>query len=173
MHRIYNKNYFNNDNKINYNLLINIIELSELKEVIYIDFLEYLIEKDNKSILLDFLEYIKKIANWKKTIFIISIDSNVVDDIYISILKKYSNSIEMKATLLPKELSDVLRYVYHHNLKGTRPKFSQIGDEFSLTRPTIKKRLGILMEKGYIIIHSNGRSKYVELTEEGGRLFNE
>jgi predicted transcriptional regulator len=48
---------------------------------------------------------------------------------------------------------------------------TEICTEFALSRPTARKRVRNLVRAGHILLNTRGRTKIVELSEKGRRVF--
>ena len=62
-------------------------------------------------------------------------------------------------------------FIQDCNIIGKKPTFSDIETDLDISKPTVRKRLRVLTYDGYTIISNKGRTKIVELTEKGRRLF--
>jgi Mn-dependent DtxR family transcriptional regulator len=65
------------------------------------------------------------------------------------------------------ELHELLRFVYQKNRTGEKPSIKDTMDELGLSRNTVKKRMRRLKDKGYLRVVKYGRTKLLEITEEG------
>ena len=72
---------------------------------------------------------------------------------------------------LPEDLMEILRFIYEHNALGSKPNYTDIRQELSISKPTVGKRIKILINTGYVTENPRGRSKVLELTYKGMRLF--
>jgi Mn-dependent DtxR family transcriptional regulator len=61
--------------------------------------------------------------------------------------------------------------IYEKNSSGSKPSFSEIGDELKLSKPTFRKRVRRLINGGYVVEITKGNKKVLELTQKGRSLF--
>jgi len=142
------------------------------KSVILLDRIDYLITKYSFNETLIFLQNIRDLAYLNDLIILVPIDPQLLSEKEIKYLEKDTKEIELRyGKTLSEDLLEILRYVYSKNKSGDKPSFSDIGVEFSITRPTIKKRIDKLIEANYLNISINGRNKVLELTQKGRDIF--
>ena len=72
---------------------------------------------------------------------------------------------EAKSVL--EKLLELLRYEDSMNSQGGKPSYSDIGQHFRLSKPTVRTRVKQLVDTGTVKEAVHGRSKVLELTEEG------
>lgn len=90
----------------------------------------------------------------------------------MKVLEKETSEIEPKdITKLPEDLLEILKFVYRYNKTGKRPTYSELGQEVKVSKPTIRKRVRVLLNYGYVAEFPKGRSKILEITERGRHLF--
>lgn len=148
------------------------IENLTRKSVILLDRTDYLVTKYSFKETLNFFQNIRDLAYLNDLIIIVPIDPQLLTDKELKYLEKDTKEIELRyGKTLSEDLLEILRYVYTKNKSGIKPAFSDIGIEFSITRPTIKKRIDKLIETNYLNISINGRNKVIELTQKGKDLF--
>lgn len=142
------------------------------KNVILLDRIDYLITKYGFNETLNFFQNIRDLAYLNDLIIIVPIDPQLINETELKYLEKDTKEIELRCgKTLPDDLLEITRYIYSKNKSGLKPSFSDIGIEFDITRPTIKKRIDKLVETNYLNISVNGRSKVVEITQKGRDLF--
>ena len=142
------------------------------KSVILLDRIDYLITKYSFEETLKFFQNIRDLAYLNDLIILVPIDPQLLSEKELKYLEKDTKEIEPRyGKKLSEDLLEILRYVYSKNKSGIKPSFSDIGIEFNITRPTIKKRIDKLIEANYLNISINGRNKVVELTQKGRDLF--
>jgi PAS domain S-box-containing protein len=148
------------------------LESQPKKFAILIDRLDYIISKNGFKKTLNFIHFLKEIAYYNNHIIIISIDPLTLDMDKLRQLEKESSEIETRdKVILPLDLLDVLTFTIKQNLIGIRPTYSKIENELGISKPTVRKRIGILMSRGYVIVNNIGNTKVVEATEKGKRFF--
>ena len=158
--------------KPNINEFKQYLESQPKKFAILIDRLDYIISKNGFKKTLDFIHFLREIAYYNNHIIIISIDPLTLDIDKLRQLEKESSEIETREkVILPLDLLDVLTFIIKQNLIGVRPTYSQIENELGMSKPTVRKRIGNLMSRGYVIVNSRGNTKVVEATEKGKRFF--
>ncbi len=142
------------------------------KSVILLDRIDYLITKYSFKETLIFLQNMIDLAYLNDLIVLIPIDTQLLSEKELKFLEKDTKEIEFRyGKTLSEDLLEILRYIYSKNKTGIKPSFSDIGIEFNITRPTIKKRIDKLIETNYLNISINGRNKVIEITQKGRDLF--
>ena len=64
-----------------------------------------------------------------------------------------------------------MRFIYEHNILESKPNYTDVRKELSISKPTVGKRIKVLVNKGYVTENVRGSSKVLELTQKGMRLF--
>jgi DNA-binding MarR family transcriptional regulator len=73
---------------------------------------------------------------------------------------------------IKNELFAILKFILEQNQHNVMVSFSQIGQQFSIVRPTVRKRLRLLEDNGLVIIRKHGRTKSLHVSEKGMALLN-
>ncbi|MCK4997251.1 hypothetical protein KAS08_03010 [Candidatus Pacearchaeota archaeon] len=72
--------------------------------------------------------------------------------------------------LISEELLEILKTVKHSEEKGILINQIKITKLLKITKPTIKKRVGNLLELKYITFETKGNNKYLKLTPTGNSI---
>jgi PAS domain S-box-containing protein len=148
------------------------LEQVSYKTAILIDRLEYLIVQEGFEKVIRFVYRLNEITDQNNLIAILSIDSSTLTERELRILEKETKPIKPKfLTKISEELLEILRLVFQQNNLGNKPTYSFIGDELRISRPTARKRLKQLVATGYLIEHTKGKSKVLEISTQGRSLF--
>jgi PAS domain S-box-containing protein len=142
------------------------------KSAVLIDRLDYLVSKNGFKKTLSFVEHLRELAYISRLVVILSIDPSILDKQELRLLKKETRVVEaMEKDRLPGGLLDVLKFVYRQNTTGIKPSLTDIGGELGLSKPTVRKRIRLLVSYGYLMEVVKGRCKVIELTDRGWDLF--
>ena len=134
--------------------------------------MDFIISKNGFKKSLNFIHFLKEIAYYNNQVIIISIDPLTLDKNKLRQLEKESSTIETRDKIkLPLDQLDILIFIIKQNLIGIRPKYYQIEKELGISKPTVRKRIEILMSNGYVTVSPRGNTKVVEATEKGKRYF--
>jgi len=153
--------------------LKNKLEKLPKKSIIFIDRLDYLIFKNGFRKTLSFIHDLREFAYFDGHIIIMSIDPSTLGEQELRSLEKECDEIEsmLEKKKLPKEQFKILRFIYEENLIGVKPSYTNLGSELGISKPTVRKRIRLLISAGYVLEIEKGRNKLVELTEMGRNLF--
>ncbi len=88
-----------------------------------------------------------------------------------SLLRMECAKIVARSVSIPNEVFEVLRFVYTRNRIGERPSIKDVMNALGITRNTAKKRIDYLAGRGLIKIIKDGRSRLLEVTDEGREVF--
>lgn len=142
------------------------------RHVVLIDRLDYLIFKIGFKKALSLVQYLREMIYLKGSIVILSIDPQTMKREDLRLLEKETKQVEpLHKNILSDELFNILKFIYRQNTLGIKPSYSAVGKELTITKPTVRKRIGDLIATGYIREDIKGRNKAVELTERGRQLF--
>mgnify|MGYP006272853561 CR=1 FL=1 len=72
--------------------------------------------------------------------------------------------------LIPDELMSILRFIRVEEQKGVLVNQVKLMKRLHVTKPTIKKRLNLLTDLGYIYFENHGNNKYIKLTKLGSNV---
>lgn len=148
------------------------LEKSPKKSVILLDSLDYLVLKNGFKETLFFMQRLRERTYFKGNVVILSIDPATLSTREIRQLEKEGGEVEPQVLVrLPEDLFEILRFVYEHNAMGSKPNYTDIRQELSVSKPTVGKRIKILVNTGYVTENLRGNSKVLELTHKGTRLF--
>lgn len=149
-----------------------LIERQPRRNLFFIDRLDYLISKNSYKKVLNFVQHLSELAINSDHIFIISIDPTTLDPVELRRLEKETLDVKPSTiTILPEYLLAVLKFIHNRNVLGIKPSHRDISKELGLSKPTIKKRIDILISGGYVIENKRGREKAIELTDQGSTIF--
>jgi DNA-binding MarR family transcriptional regulator len=141
-------------------------------QAILIDRLDYLISENDFERTLHFVHRLREIAYLMGHIMILSLDPATLASTELRAFEKEGQEIRARAAKgLPEDMLEVLKYVYQQNGAGIKPTMTEICTEFALSRPTARKRVRNLVRAGHILLNTRGRTKIVELSEKGRRVF--
>ena len=105
-------------------------------------------------------------------VVILSIDPTTINTREIRLLEKEAREVEPWVFVkLPEDLLEILRFIYEHNALGSKPNYTATGKELRISKPTVSKKIKLLVNTGYITENVRGRRKVLELTQKGLRLF--
>jgi DNA-binding MarR family transcriptional regulator len=82
---------------------------------------------------------------------------------------KYSN--KRIKELIPEELMKILEIIKTEKSKGILINQRKMRELLNITKPTLKKRMNLLLELQYVDFEERGSSRYFILTEKGESLF--
>ena len=138
------------------------------KSVLLVERLDYLIMKEGFKKTLALVQRLRDMAYLSGFIIIISLDPATLERKELRLLEKEGQEIEpLHKTPISQELFDFLTFVYKQNLVGVEPSYGEIGLELGMSKPTIRKKLRLLLSDGYLIEEEKGASKKLKLTQLG------
>lgn len=165
-------NFFWLTEKNGYKKLLAFVEEAPNKSVILVDRLEYLFLKEGTENAIRFVFKLRETTYLKNLIVILSIDSTTLTERELRILEKETYQIKPRfMAKIAEEFLEVLRLIYQQNNLLYKPSYSDIGEELQISRPTVRKRIKQLLATGYLIEHKKGKSKILEISGKGRRLF--
>jgi len=139
---------------------------------ILIDRMDYLVFKNGVPRARQFVHSIRDLAHLMGHVIILSADPEAVGAGVLAHFQKEAKEINPRSRPhIPEDLLDVLKYVYQQNAIGVKPTMTQVREALHLSKPTTSKRVNNLVRAGHLTMVSRGRTKAVELTEKGRRIF--
>ncbi len=137
-----------------------VIEKEPCGSAIMIHDLDCLISRVGFKQVLFLIQSLRETMHFKNGIVILSVDPNTLSPIQLRYLERETWEILPKGRKrLPAAAVDILKFVQRQNLKGVKPNHELIRKEFDISRPTLKKRLGLLVKRGYVRVLKRGRGK--------------
>ncbi len=144
-----------------------ILKLPAKGNVVILD-LDYLLTKIDFESLLELIQHIKEdFYILRRGIVILVANPELLNKKQLSLLKIECEPLQKKDMKISPELHELLRFVYKKNKTGEKPSIKDTMDELGLSRNTIKKRIKQLRDKGLMNVVKYGRTKLLEVTEEG------
>jgi PAS domain S-box-containing protein len=135
---------------------------------VFLDRFDYIVTQNSFMEALNFVQHLNEIFYSRKSILVISLDPDTLTTQELSLLEKETSVIEKKdKERLSADLIDLLEYVNRFNRIGESPSYSQVTEEFKITRTTARKRIKELVQKGLISEKKSGRFKFLVITESG------
>lgn len=142
------------------------------RNAVLLDRLDYLIFKNGFKKTLSFVQRLRESAHLAGFTAILSVDPSTLSMRELNMLEKEALEVEpLHKVKMPEHLLEVLRFVYRQNYVGVKPSYTDIGTELEISKPTVRKRVRLLVSAGYVMETKKGRDKIVELTEGGRRFF--
>lgn len=139
---------------------------------VLIDRLDYIMLRNGFEKTLRFVHQARDLAYLMGHVIILSLDPASVGVKELRALDREALEIVPRARpKLPDDLYDVLRSVYQQGAIGRRPTLTELREGMDLSKPTMTKRVMNLVAGGYLALSTRGRTKQVELTEKGRRVF--
>jgi PAS domain S-box-containing protein len=148
--------------------------LNNLKRgsVILLDRLDYLIHQNGFKKALTFIQRLAELAYLNNLIVLSILDPGTVDHRELRMLEKECSEVKPMITVdLEEDLLETVKYVYEMNLVGVKPTFSQVEHELKISKPTVRKRIADLKNRGLLMDLRKGSSKVVEITDKGKAIF--
>lgn len=143
------------------------------KYAILIGRIDYLIFKNNFKKTLSFIQRLRELAYLSGNIIIISANSGTLSTREQRLLEVECRDIKprLDKKMLAEEQFKLLRYIYECNIIGVKPSYTDIGQELGISKPTVRKRIRLLISAGYVMELVKGRNKIIELTQMGKNFF--
>ena len=138
-------------------------------QAILIDGFSYLISKRGFAKCLSCVQSIMETVHLNDHIILLSVDPLTLSEKELRLLQKETVEIapQMSMGKMPEKLLEILRIVHEANIHGTKPSYSDVGQEAELSKPTTRDRIRKLRSKGCVSEIVKGRNKYLEVTEKG------
>ncbi len=148
-----------------------VLNLPAKNNVVIIE-LDYLVTKVSFKSLLAAIQRIREdFYILRRGVVILVAKPGILDSKQLHLLRVECDQLQKKDVKLPPELYELLRFVYMKNKTGERPSIKDTMDELGLARNTVKKRIKQLRSRGLLNVVQYGRTKILEVTEEGRLIF--
>lgn len=140
-------------------------------DFILIQRLDYLITQNGFESVLSFIQDVGDFIATSNSLLLIALDTSTLSRQQQALLTQELEEIETKEqTILSESLFDLLSYISGENKRKRSPNIKSVTREFSITKTTARKRIYELESMGLIKIVKEGRSKLMELTEDGKKI---
>lgn len=138
------------------------------ESIIVIQRLDYLMTENDFVSVLRMIHTLNDIIFESRATLLVGIDPSTVSAIELTRLRKELRELpgQEKANL-GEPLHSVLVFVYSENVKSRTPSFKSVTKRFAITKTTARKRLYELEGKGLLKILTQGRYKFLEVTDKG------
>lgn len=143
--------------------------------VILLNRVDYLLTNFSFDQFVKSLYQINDIISKNNSILLLHLDPSIIDARQLAIIENELHLLphqKIEHVQIDEGLFDILTFIYKQNQNNTLVSFTNIGNEFSIVRPTTAKRLRTLEDSGLIFIKKRGKSKTLYVTEKGRTLLN-
>jgi hypothetical protein len=141
------------------------------REVIYIDSIEFLRIEYGFEKVLRLIQDLRDLAAIKKFVIIISIDPKFYKESELEMITKETMEVfPRKQPVLRPVLREMLNFIIEMNIKGKKPDYSEISSVMGISKPTARKRIRLLIEKGILIETKTGRTKLLQVDQRFMRM---
>ena len=137
-----------------------------------IDRLDYIISKNGFSGTLHFIHRLRELAYIMGHVVVLSLDPATVEGRFLRALEKETLAVEPRSRpTVTADQQDMLGYIHRQSLLGARPTLTELGRALKLSKPTARKKVRDLVRRGFLALSPRGRTKLLELTDLGRRVF--
>jgi PAS domain S-box-containing protein len=153
----------------------NIIEnyIKKQPKIIFIDRIDYLISTYTFNELLKTLYRINDLVRKHKSIIILRINSNFLNENHASLFYEEFEmmpSEKISNIILSDDLIEIIKYINNRNNLNINVSFGDLGKEFNISKVTVKKRIEYLIREDLIYSRKIGKTKLLYLTEKGKKI---
>ncbi len=135
---------------------------------ILVDRLDYLAARAGFAQALHLVHRLAELSRLRNHIILLSVDPATLTPREARLLEKEAQPIEpLIRESVAEDLLEAMRHIYERNISGVRPTLASVGRDLGLSKPTVRKRVRALLCTGYVISHSKGSGKTLEMTEKG------
>ncbi len=141
--------------------------------LILLDRIDYLITHFSFEEFMKSLYQINNIVSSSSSILLLHLNPSIVDARQLAIIEDELQRLpsqKIEDVQLDDELFGILKFIIQQNQLNTLVTFSQISQQFSIVRETVRKRLRTLENKELITINKQGRKKTLYVSEKGKTL---
>jgi len=145
----------------------------KIKSIIFLDRLDYFYNKYPYNEIVSTLYKINDIVTQRNALLIIHLNPDLLTDDKIAILKEefYEyTSKDINDTIIDKDLFEILQFIGSRNEKNVLVNYKEIGITFSISKITVSRKIDKLIGLNLIRSFRSGRTKIIDLTDEGKNL---
>ncbi|MFH1056075.1 MAG: DUF835 domain-containing protein [Candidatus Altiarchaeota archaeon] len=136
--------------------------------ILLVQRLDYLITENDFNTVLKFIHNLNDVITPSKCILLVSLDASTLSREKLALLlQELEDLTNAEKISLGEPLYSVLLFVYTENARRKTPSFKSITKKFAITKTTARKRIYELENKGLLKILTQGRYKFLEITEKG------
>ena len=137
-----------------------------------LDRMDYLISKNGFDATLKFVQRLFEQAYHQGLIVLLALDPKTLRPLELRRLEKETKRVEPRVkSRLPEDIHEILKFVYTENRIGEYPSYTDIHEKFKITRTTARNRIKRLKAMKFLVDRKRGRTKVLELTDEGREQF--
>lgn len=140
----------------------------DTESIILFERLDYIITENDFNKILKFIHSLNDIVTGSKSILLLSLNPQTVSGEQMALLlEELEDLTNADKISLGEPLYSVLLFVHSENNRKKMPSFKNITNKFEITKTTARKRIYELESRGLLRILSQGRYKFLEVTERG------
>ena len=138
------------------------------ESIVMIQRLDYLITENDFKTVLKFIHTLNDLVMESKCVFVVSVNpTTLTQDQMALLLQELEDLTNADKVALGEPLYSVLLFVHTENKRRMTPSFKDITEKFDITKTTARKRIYDLESQNLIKIITQGRYKFLEVTEAG------
>ncbi|MFO7966360.1 MAG: DUF835 domain-containing protein [Archaeoglobaceae archaeon] len=135
--------------------------------VILIYCLDYLKFHNGFNKTAKFIQSLREIAYLNEHIVILPLDPTTLSDGELRLIETETMDLECKdGTELSEDYLEILKFIHAENKAGKKPSYTEVEKAAGITKPTVRKRVRKLVNSGYLIQSTTGRTKSLEVAEK-------
>ncbi|MBU7014767.1 MAG: PAS domain S-box protein [Theionarchaea archaeon] len=134
---------------------------------VLIDRVDYLIFKNGFEKTFSLVCDLREMAYLHNHVIIFSVDpSTMAEKELKQFMKETMKIVSIEKEEIPENLFEFLRAIRRENIVGKNPSYTEAGEKVGVSKPTARRRIRILLNRGYLRELKRGRKKVLELTEK-------
>jgi|GEM_PF-5492435 len=141
--------------------------------IVLLDRVDYLISLFSFSEVMSLLYRLCSIIRSNEAVLVVRLNREIVDENEFALLVEELNSLpgeKIGSIEIDKTNLNILKLIMLKNDTNIAISFKDVGRELGISKVTVSKRIGMLLDFGLIVVNRKGKSKHIYITRKGKRF---
>lgn len=138
--------------------------------IVLLDRVDYLISLFSFSEVMSLLYRLCSFVRSNEAVLVVRLNREIVDENEFALLMEELNPIpgeKIGSIEIDKTNLNILKLILLKNDTNIAISFKDVGRELGISKVTVSKRIGMLLDFGLIVVNRKGKSKHIYITRKG------
>ncbi len=138
--------------------------------IVLLDRIDYLVSLYSFSDVMGLLYRLCSVVRNAEAVLLVRLNREVVDDNEFALLSEELSPLpgeKVESIEIDKTNLNILKLIMLKNDTNLTISFKDVGRELDISKVTVSKRIGMLLDFGLVVVNRNGKSKHIHITRKG------
>ncbi len=138
--------------------------------IVLLDRIDYLVSLYSFSNVMGLLYRLCSVVRNAEAVLLVRLNREVVDDNEFALLSEELSPLpgeKVESIEIDKTNLNILKLIMLKNDTNLTISFKDVGRELDISKVTVSKRIGMLLDFGLVVVNRKGKSKHIHITRKG------